>query len=63
MSHTSGLPVKAIVNLTSPNQKFKLLKSSEGAVLKILALEIEPPEQLMKLANAIIETPLTPELR
>lgn len=63
MSHASGLPVKAIVNLTSPNQKFQLLKPSVGAVLKILALEIEPPEQPMKMANAIIETPLAPELR
>jgi hypothetical protein len=63
MSHASGLPVKTIVNLTSPDQKFQLLKPSVGAVLKILALEIELPEQLMKLANAIFETPLAPEIR
>ena len=63
MSHASGLPVKTIVDLTGPDQKFQLLKTSVGAVLKILALEIELPEQLMKLANAILETPLTPELR
>lgn len=63
MSHASGLPVKTIVDLTGPDQKFQLLKTSVGAVLKILALEIELPEQLMKLANAIIETPLTTEIR